>query len=95
MYTIGIKRKFGIGFRKYRVKGHTTEFSLRVTGENGDPVIRDIKPRLVLRLEDDSRVLIPKIEDKEWRIYSDFFKKDDAPWQDTVQKNSTVPQVAT
>ncbi len=72
-YTIGVKGKFWPFFTKYRVKTHQleTQVSYKVRGTD-NLVVRDILPRLVLSLADNSTLVIGAIEDKTWKVYPDF-----------------------
>jgi len=58
-YTVGIRRKLGFFFRRYKVIGHQNE-SL------GDSV------RLILRLVDGSVLIIPEITKKSVIVYPDY-----------------------
>ena len=73
MYTIGIKRKFFFGYRKFVVRHHWTESVIRHSVP-GDPAIsyRPIQPRLCLEMPDDSVVIVPNIVATEWKVYPDF-----------------------
>lgn len=88
MYTIGVKRLFG--FKKYFVKGHRHEFDLKVKSPDGREGVYPIRARLVLTMTDSSVVVIPNIEEKEWKIYPDFFepKQEVLGWQSEA-KNFT------
>lgn len=58
-YTIGIKRRFGLFFKKYKVWGHENQ-------QIGDKV------RLSLRLDDGSVLAIPDIGKKFVKVYPDY-----------------------
>lgn len=58
-YTIGIKRRFGIFFKKYKVWGHENQQLV-------DTV------RLSLRLADGSVLAIPDIAKKWVKVYPDY-----------------------
>lgn len=72
-YTVGIKGSVLPFFTTYRVKTHQieTRISYRPKGSQ-ETVTRDITPRLVLTLWDDSTVVIGGIEEKTWKVYPDF-----------------------
>lgn len=72
MYTVGVKRQNWPGFRKFKVKGHRTETEIRYKSADGRDIIKDIKPRLVLTLKDDSTYVVPDIETKEWILFGDY-----------------------
>lgn len=93
MYTIGIKRRFFFGFKKFYVKGHRMEVDVAMTSFDGRKIIAQISPRLVLNLKDESIVLISNIDQKTWKLYRDFNKpKEVQPWPaESPQKNSTEP----
>ncbi len=58
-YTIGIKRRFGLFFRKYKVWGHENQAV-------GNGV------RLSLRLSDGSVLAVPDIDKKWVKVYPDY-----------------------
>lgn len=92
MYSIGIRRRgvFRVfGYKRYFVKGHRHEADLKVRTPDGREVVYPVAGRLVLTLSDDSVLVIPEIEKKEWKIYADFFdRKETQGWQ-SEPKNST------
>ena len=79
-YTVGVKGKFWPFYINYKVKTHQLETRIAwkhrykdVEGQDKvEVVLRDIEPRLVLTLADDSLVVIGAIEDKVWKVYPDF-----------------------
>lgn len=58
-YTVGVRRRFGLGTDTYKVHSHRLE----ILGDVG---------QLVLSLTDGSEVHIPSIGKRAWRVYPDY-----------------------
>ena len=80
LYTIGIMGWWAE--TRYRVKGHLLQTQI-------DGVL--IEPRMILRLDDDTTVIIRKILKKDYKVYPDFyFKEPEECQEDTkLQKKNT------
>ena len=76
-YTVGIKRKWLPGYKKYKVKGHRTEAKILVNlfnakGEVSEQIGVEHPPSLVLTMRDESQVIIRDILQKDWKLYPDY-----------------------
>lgn len=58
-YTVGVSRFLKLGFRKFKVIGHTT------SGEGG-------VTRLLLDLADGGFLAVPKLDRRTVKVYSDY-----------------------
>ena len=68
-YTIGVKRRFWFGYKKYLVVKHVSEGWV----ECGPQLERClIAPRLVLTQVDGALVVVSNIQLRDWVIYPDF-----------------------
>jgi len=77
IYTVGIKKKFWPGYKKYKVKSHLTEtrvetYLFDAYGKPRETFMDQIRPRLVLTLVDDTKILVPNITETEWMLYPDY-----------------------
>ena len=90
IYTVGIKGKFWPFFTNYLVRAHRIETNIKGVA---------IPPRLVLTLADDSQVIIGKIEEKTWKVYSDFIPVYEAleakTWADASQAQKSPGEDST
>jgi len=68
-YTIGVRRRFGLGWRKFSVTQHWMESSdyVEATGETVT-----FPMRLVLNCADGGTRIVPNIAGRELRIYPDY-----------------------
>jgi len=78
-YTVGIKRKWLPGYKKYQVKGHRTEAKITayVYGPGGKIIEQmpiEHSPTLVLTMRDESQLFIRNILEREWKLYPDYAK---------------------
>lgn len=71
MFTIGIKRRWFFGYRKYSCRNFYFNGAVLLTsGMTGLTVgVRDIKVQLVLELVGGGSIMIANIENLEWKIY--------------------------
>jgi hypothetical protein len=76
MYTIGIKRKFFFGYRKFVVNHHWTESVIQHKIPGDEAVsYHQIPARLCLELTEGSVVILPNIVATEWKVYPDFQRR--------------------
>lgn len=62
-YRVGVKRRFLPIWRIYEVVGHQTE------------IFGSVNPRLVLTLETGDVLVIPRIDRRQVRVYSEYTKQ--------------------
>jgi len=74
-YTLGIKRKWWFGYKKYQVTAHHLEC---VTVKNiriGEDIVSQMfgfKPKFILSLHNGDELSIPGFEDLNYKLYSDY-----------------------
>lgn len=71
VYTVGIKRKFWWGYKKYKVLHHQT--STYISRDELKNVL-NIRPRLFLYLADGTELCVSEIESRDWKLYPDYKK---------------------
>lgn len=74
-YTVGVKRRFLPGFKKYQVVKHFVESTLPIKNEQGQIImIREIEPRLIMIFLDGSELSLPFFKDMTLRAYPDYLE---------------------